>query len=282
MKVSAAGYFAWRRRLKRPPSLKRRRLGQAVGNCFWENRRRYGSRRIQAALAKMGVAVGRFQVRSLMREQGLRAIAPRRFKPRTTDSNHDSRISPNLLKETAKEIYQAGEMIVGDITYLPMRNGRWCYLASFQDKFTRRVVGWQVAEKMTAQLVVDAFLRARRRGLIEKGAIVHTTRGSQYASVEYRRLLHIHGFRQSMSAKGNCYDNAQAESFFSRFKAELIENGIFESVEQAKSEIFSYIEGYYNRTRLHSSLGYKSPMEFEMELKIKNQRRKDSFVSTFS
>jgi len=212
----------------------------------------------------------------------LRAIAPRRFKPRTTDSNHDSRISPNLPKETAKEIYQAGEVIVGDITYLPMRNGRWCYLASFQDKFTRRVVGWQVAEKMTTQIVVDAFLRARRRGLIEKGAIVHTTRGSQYASVEYRRLLYIHGFRQSMSAKGNCYDNAQAESFFSRFKAELIENGIFESVEQAKSEIFSYIEGYYNRTRLHSSLGYKSPMEFEMELKIKNQRRKDSFDSTFS
>ncbi len=283
MKVSAAGYFAWRRRLKRPPSLKRRHLAQAVGTCFWENRRRArGSRRIQAALAKTGVAVGRFQVRSLMREQGLRAIAPRRFKPRTTDSNHDSRISPNLLKETANEICRAGEVIVGDITYLPMRNGRWCYLATFQDKFTRRIVGWQVSPNMTAQLVIDAFSRARGRGLIKRGAIIHTDRGSQYASVEYRRLLYIDGIRQSMSGKGNCYDNAQAESFFSRFKAELVEGGIFESIEQARSEIFSYFEGYYNRVRLHSGLGYKSPMEFKLELKIKNQRRKDSFVSTFS
>ncbi len=221
-------------------------------------------------------------MRSLMREQELRAIAPRRFKPRTTDSNHDSRISPNLLKETANEIRQAGEVIVGDITCLPMQNGRWSYPASFQDKFTRRIVGWQVLPNMTAQLVIDAFNRARRHGLIGRGAIIHTDRGSQYASVEYRRLLSIEGFRQSMSAKGNCYDNAQAESFLSRFKAELIENGIFESVEQAKSEVFSYIEGNYNRVRLHSGLGYQSPLEFEMELKIKNQRRKDSFVSTFS
>lgn len=173
-------------------------------------------------------------------------------------------------------------MIVGDITYLPLRNRRWCYSASFQDKFTRRIVGWQVAENMTTQLVIDAFNQARQRGLIRDGTIVHTDRGSQYASVEYRRLLDMQGFRQSMSAKGNCYDNAQAESFFSRFKAELVENGIFESVEQARSEIFSYIEGYYNRVRLHSGLGYKSPMEFEMELKTKNQRRKDCFMSTFS
>ena len=143
-------------------------------------------------------------------------------------------------------------------------------------------MGWQVAVNMTAQLVIDAFNRARSRGLIKRGAIIHTDRGSQYASVEYRRLLYIHRFRQSMSAKGNCYDNAQAESFFSRFKAELIEGGRFESVEQARSEIFSYIEGYYNRIRRHSSLGYVSPMEFEKQLKIKNQRRKESFHSCFS
>lgn len=135
---------------------------------------------------------------------------------------------------------------------------------------------------MTTQLVIDAFLQARRRGLIKSGAIIHTDRGSQYAAVEYRRLLYIHGLRQSMSAKGNCYDNAQAESFFSRFKAELVEDGIFESVKQARSETFSYIEGYYNRIRRHSSLGYVSPLEFEKQLKIKNQRRKESFVSCFS
>lgn len=130
-----------------------------------------------------------------------------------------------------------------------------------------------------AQLVIDAFNQARRRGLIKRGAIIHTDRGSQYASAEYRRLLYTGGFRQSMSRKGNCYDNAQAESFFSRFKAELVENGVFESVEEARSEIFSYIEGYYNRIRLHSGLGYKSPMQFENELNLKTKKRsKESFV----
>jgi putative transposase len=132
---------------------------------------------------------------------------------------------------------------------------------------------------MTAQLVIDVFLQARRRGLIGKGAIIHTDQGSRYAAVEYRRLLYIGGFRQSMSRGGNCYENAQAESFFSRFKAELVEDGIFESVEEARSEVFSYIEGYYNRIRLHSSLDYLSPMEFEKQLEIKNERSRESFVS---
>jgi transposase InsO family protein len=128
---------------------------------------------------------------------------------------------------------------------------------------------------MTAQFVIDAFSRARRRGLIKRGAIIHTDCGSRYASVEYRRSLYINSFQQSMSGKGNCYDNAQAESFFSRFKAELIEGGIFESVEQARAEIFIYIEGYYNRIRRHSSLGYLSPLEFKKQLKIKNQKRRE-------
>ncbi len=119
---------------------------------------------------------------------------------------------------------------------------------------------------------------ARRRAHLKRGAIIHTDRGSQYAAVEFRRMLYIYGLRQSMSAKGNCYDNAQAESFFSRFKAELIEGGIFESIEEARTEIFSYIEGYYNRIRRHSALGYKSPLEFEKELKIKQTRRRDSFL----
>ena len=127
--------------------------------------------------------------------------------------------------------------------------------------------------------MIDVFLQARRRGLINKGAIIHTDQGSQYAAVEYRRRLYVGGFRQSMSRRGNCNDKAQAESFFSRFKAELVENGIFESVEQARSEVFTYIEGYYNRVRLHSSLGYKSPLEYEKELKNKNKSRSESFVS---
>jgi len=212
-----------------------------------------------------------------MKREGLRAIAPKRFKPRTTDSKHGSTVSPNLLQNGLNAPSGKGQVLVGDITYLPLRGGGFCYLACLQDKFTRRIVGWKVSERMTAQLVTDVFLSARRVGLVNKGAIIHTDRGSQYASVDYRRLLYIGGFRQSMSRKANCYDNAQAESFFSRFKAELVENGIFESVEQARSEVFSYIEGYYNRIRLHSGLGYKSPIEFEKELKIK--QRSESFVS---
>ena len=132
---------------------------------------------------------------------------------------------------------------------------------------------------MTAELVISALKKAISKGLVKAGAIIHSDRGSQYASKDFQALLQTNCFRQSMSGKGNCYDNAQAESFFSRFKTELLEGGVFESVEQATSEVFSYIEGYYNRVRLHSSLGYKSPMEFEMELKTKNKERSESFVS---
>ncbi len=282
LKSSEAAFYAWRKGQTYQPSQKRCELAGAVKEVFYLHRRRYGARRVSAELKAAGVAVGRRLTGSLMREQSLTAIAPKRFVPRTTDSRHNCGFSPNLLRDSLNETGGQGEVIVGDITYLPLQNGKFCYLATFQDKFTRRIVGWQVAERMTAQLVIDAFNRAQRRGLIKRGAIIHTDRGSQYASVEYRRLLYINGFRQSMSGKGNCYDNAQAESFFSRFKAELIEGGIFESAEQARSEIFSYIEGYYNRIRRHSSLGYVSPLEFEKQLKIKNQRSRESFVSCFS
>jgi transposase InsO family protein len=244
-----------------------------VRNCFFLHRRRYGTRRIAVELA-----TGRSAVRAAMRREKLMAIGPRRFKPRTTDSDHDSRISPNLLRNAANEPTAAGEVMIGDITYIRLRDGRFCYLAVCQDKFTRRILGWAISMRMTVQLVIDAFQLARRRASFRRVAIIHTDRGSQYAAVEFRRLLYIHGFRQSMSAKGNCYDNAQAESFFSRFKAELIEDGVFESIEEARTEIFSYIDGYYNRIRRHSALGYKSPLEFEKELRIKNRRRRDSFL----
>lgn len=132
---------------------------------------------------------------------------------------------------------------------------------------------------MTAELVISALQKAIGKGLLKSGAIIHSDRGSQYASNRFRELLRKNGFRQSMSGRGNCYDNAQAESFFSRFKMELIEGGAFEDIEQARMEIFSYLEGYYNRVRLHSSLGYKSPLEFELELKIKNGGKIESFLS---
>ncbi len=219
-------------------------------------------------------------MRKVMRRENLRAIQAKQFRPQTTDSRHGLPVCANLLQDGANALVGQGEVFVGDITYLRLQDGTFCYLACLQDKFTRRIVGWKVSDRMTAQLVIDVFLQARRQGVIGKNAIIHTDQGSQYAAVEYRRLLYIGGFRQSMSRKGNCYDNAQAESFFSRFKAELVENGIFESVEDARSEVFSYIEGYYNRIRLHSGLNYKSPLEFEKQLKLKNKMRsRESFVS---
>ncbi len=270
MKVTRSCYYLYAGRQTFRKSI----CAAAVKECFFENRRRYGSRRIAASLK-----IGRATVQKVMRRMGLRAIQPRSFKPQTTDSKHGLPVCANLLRDSANAPVGKGEVFVGDITYLRLAGGSFCYLACLQDKFTRRIVGWKVSERMTAQLVIDVFQQARRRGLIGKGAIIHTDQGSQYAAVEYRRLLYINGFRQSMSRKGNCYDNAQAESFFSRFKAELVENGIFESVEDARSEAFSYIEGYYNRIRLHSSLGYLSPLEFEKHLEIKNIRSSESFVS---
>lgn len=263
MQVKACGYYAYRR----GQTYRKSSLTSEIKECFELNSRRYGSRRIALALK-----IGRNTVRRVMSTEGLKAIAPKSFKPQTTDSKHGFGFNENLLKDEQNEPLDKGEVFIGDITYLRLQSGEFCYLAVLQDKFTRRIVGWKVSERMTAQLVIDVFNRARARYLMKKRAIIHTDRGSQYASVEYRRLLYVHGFRQSMSGKGNCYDNAQAESFFSRFKAELLENGKFETIEQAKSEIFSYIEGYYNQRRIHSSLG-KSPAEFEQELKIKNKQR---------
>ena len=281
LEVSVSGYYLWRKRLKVAPQLKQKNLAELIKNCYWENRRRYGTRRISTALQKSGLKVGRFVIRPLMHEQNLKAMQPKGFKPRTTDSK-GVKAAPNILATVKLEECAAGKVIIGDITYIPLQNGRWCYLAMWQDKVSRRIIGWSLSESMTAELVISALEKAIRLGLIKAGAIVHSDRGSQYAAHGFRELLRINCFRQSMSGKGNCYDNAQAESFFSRFKTELIEGGAFEDVEQARSEIFSYIEGYYNRVRLHSGLGDKGPMEFEAELKIKDGGRKESFLSTFS
>ncbi len=279
MEVSAGGYYAWRKRLSKPPCSRRQNLKHLVRNCYFENRRRYGSRRIQKALGKSGVRIGRCKVRRLMTEEGLKAIQAKAFKPKTTDSKGVN-AAPNLLANIKLEECAAAKIIIGDITYIRLRGGRFCYLAVWQDKVTRRIISWSLSLEMTAELVISALQKAIRKGLIKAGAIVHSDRGSQYASNGFHLLLQQNCFRQSMSGKGNCYDNAQAESFFSRFKAELIEGGVFEDLEQARSEIFSYIEGYYNRVRLHSSLGYKSPIEFDMELQTKNGGMIDSFLST--
>ncbi|MEZ5306400.1 MAG: IS3 family transposase [Pyrinomonadaceae bacterium] len=263
MRVSRSCYYSWAARLeaRKAPCANAER----VRECFERNSRRYGSRRIAAELG-----MGRYRVRRLMREQKLVAIRPRSFIPKTTDSGHKAAVSPNLLEKGGNQPQSWGEVLVGDITYLRLIGGAFCYLATFQDKLTRRIVGWAVSASMTRHLVTGALRVGLRRGLVRQGAIVHSDRGSQYASRDYRELLEMHGLRQSMSGKGNCYDNAQAESFFSRFKSELVEDGAFESVEQAISEAFSYIEGYYNPKRLHSGILYLTPIEFENLLRFDN------------
>ncbi len=265
MKVSRSGYYGYAAGKSYLKSEEDKALTLRVKDIYWLHRRRYGSRRISAELKGQGIKVGRYRVRSLMREQGLKAIQPRSFVPRTTVSDNQ-RASPNLLKEASPRVPKT--VLVGDITYLPLRDGKWCYLASWQDKVSKRVTGWKVSERMTDDLVIDALEKALMRGYIAKDAIIHSDRGSQYSSNDFRKLLSKNGLRQSMSGKGNCYDNAQAESFWARLKTELLEGGAFRSVEEARSETFSYIEGYYNRIRRHSTLGYISPEEFEKRFEI--------------
>ena len=264
--VSRSGYYDWRDRPARQDQ-----LAPKVSEVFWQNSRRYGSRRITAELRDQTV-VGRHRVRRLMHEQGLQAIQPRRFVPRTTDSRHGKRMSPNLLLERAIKVDRPRQVIVGDITYLPLQNADWAYLATWMDLFSRKIVGWQVADSMTAELVIEALNKAILREHLPAGLIVHSDRGGQYVDTELRKLLKQHRVEQSMSRADETYDNAHAESLFSRYKAELLEDGAFADVEQAKSETFAYIEGYYNRTRRHSALGYLSPENFERAFYQRTQR----------
>ena len=267
MKVSRSAYYAWAAKAERreKPGDKRELIKKAVKDVFYFHKRRYGSRRVSDELKGEGIKAGRFVVTRVMREEGLKAKYPKAFRPRTTDSRHDKQPSPNLLKDVDNTALAAGSGHVGDITYLPLTNGRFCYLAMFQDVRTKRIVGWSVSQRMTAELVIDALKMGLRRGFVKRNAIIHTDRGSQYASNEYRALIRRCNLRQSMSAKGNCYDNAQAESFFSRFKTE-IDVRIFSSVEEARSVAFDYIDCYYNRIRRHSAIGGKIP-EFENKLR---------------
>lgn len=201
MGVSTSGYYAWCKRLTIRPGLKRKNLAQLVRNCYFENWRRYGVRRIKAALNKQGIKIGKYQVRVLMKEEGLRAIGPKSFKPKTTDAR-GTIASPNLLKGIALEECAWAKIIIGDITYIPLQDGSWCYLAIWQDKVTRRIIGWSLSAEMTAELVISALKKAITKGLIKAGAMIHSDRGSQYASNNFRKLLRISYFRQRMSGKG--------------------------------------------------------------------------------
>jgi putative transposase len=254
--VSRSGYYAWR---KRSPSGDE--LTPKVTKVFWQHSRRYGSRRITAELQAQGEAIGRRRVRRILQQEQLHAIQPKSFVPRTTNSRHGRRMSPNLLEELI--VSQPRQVLVSDITYLPLQSGQWAYLATWLDLYSRKVVGWQIAETMTAELIIGGLQKLLLQQAPEQGLIVHSDRGGQYVDAEFRRLLQAYGYRQSMSRAGETYDNAFAESLFSRYKAELLEGGAFRDVTEAQIETFEYIERYYNPVRRHSALGYVSPEQFE-------------------
>ncbi len=231
---------------------------------FWDHKRRYGTRRIVSELSDIGISVGRERVGSILRRNNLRAIQPKSYVPRTTTSSKYGR-SPNLLLNREPPT-KPNEVWVGDITYLPMSDGDWSYLASWMDLWSRMIVGWSVEDHMEESLVISAFIKGRTKRKPEKGMIAHSDGGGQYGSTEFRSILANGEFKQSMTRKANHYDNAFAESLFSRFKAEVLEGGRFLSLEDAKTECFEFIEEYYNRKRKHSSLGNKTPLQFESEM----------------
>ncbi|GGD50143.1 transposase [Malaciobacter pacificus] len=269
LKVNRASYYHW---VKAGCIVKKVdiQLNELVKSIFVFGRNNYGSRRIQDKLKELyGLIVSRRRISTIMKDLNLKVNIKRRYK-NTTDSNHNLPIAPNILN---RDFYASNpnEKYVGDITYIPTGEG-WLYLATVIDLYSRKVVGWSIDDSMKVSLVNDALDMAIKHRNPPKGLIWHTDRGSQYASYSHKDLLQKYGIIQSMSRKGNCWDNAVAESFFKSLKNELIYQKYFYTKKQAKQEIFEYIEFYYNRTRSHSYLGNLSPVRFEeINLMLQNE-----------
>jgi len=260
LEVSEAGYYAWAGRAASPTRRRRQTLVAAIKAVHAEVKGRYGSPRMAAELTARGHACSENTVARLMRDNGIRAKAPRRFA-RTTDSRHGLPVADNLLGR-AFDPPGPNAAWSADITYIPTAGG-WLYLAVVEDLFSRMIVGWAMDGSMTSRLVVDALAMAVRRRMPGAGLVAHSDRGSQYASDHYRSVLRRHGIRCSMSRVAQCWDNAPVESFFASLKREPVHDEHYTTREQARASIFEYVEAFYNRARRHSSLGYLSPEEFE-------------------
>jgi len=234
-------------------------IGQSLREHFAQSRRSYGWRRLQQQLSKEGHRCGKRRIRRLMTELGLRALRKGRYRPRTTQSQHGRPLSVNRLRELPKPVEQPQQVWVADITYVQTQKEGWVYLAVEMDLYSRAIVGWKLAQSLAAPLVAEAFNRAVKAWSAPR--IHHSDRGIQYASAEFLRLLQGHGVHSSMSAKANPYDNAVMESFFATLKTECFQNNIPQDSLQAHRMLFDYIESFYNTQRLHSSLGYRSPLE---------------------
>ena len=261
--VTRSGFYAWKRRGERPRDEENRRLDADIRRLFDLHKARYGAPRLVLELREEGWKVSRRRVAKRMRMLGLRARAARKFKA-TTQSKHTLPVAPNRLAQdfTAPAPNRAW---VSDITYIWTEEG-WLYLAVVLDLYSRSVIGWAMAERMTRELVMSALTMAIWRRRPEQGVVVHSDRGSQYASEDYQALLEANGFLGSMSRKGDCYDNAAMESFFHSLKVEQVNDCRYRTREEATADVFEYIETYYNTIRRHSTLKYLSPRDFEIRM----------------
>jgi putative transposase len=259
--VSRSGYYAWCDRKPGPRAEANHTLSAEIVGLFKQRQERYGSPRITRELWRRGRVCGENRVARLMRGKRLNATPKRRFRVMTTNSNHDLPIAPNRLAEVF-EITRPNQVWVGDITYVSTEEG-WLYLAGILDAYSRRVVGWAMSENLETDLPLTALQMALRHRGPSSGVLHHSDRGCQYASDRYREQLTASALIPSMSRSGNCYDNAMMESFWATLKRELVYCRRFATRSEAYRAIFEYIEVFYNRERLHSSLGYQSPVDFE-------------------
>jgi len=260
LQVSRSSYYAYLHRQPSNHATEDDQIRPQIKIAFKLGRQHYGTRRIKKELKKVNVIASRRRIGRLMQEENLQVQTKRKFKV-TTDSNHNKPIAPNLL-ERKFDVTTQDTIYVGDITYIPTNEG-WLYLATVIDLYSRAIVGWSMDSRINANLVNDALLMAIWKRKPSKGLIFHSDRGSQYASDSFRSILNLHGVKASMSRKGNCWDNAVAESFFHTLKTELVNHRNFETRTEARTAIFEYIEVFYNRQRLHSSNGYEAPLVFE-------------------
>ena len=264
--VSSSGYYAYRTRPASGRSLENRRLLNRIRAVHEKSRRTYGSPRVHWQLVAEGESCSRGRVERLMSANGIRAKQQRKFVM-TTDSKHDLPVAENVLGREFS-VDEPNRVWSSDITYIPTDEG-WLYLAGVLDLCSRTAVGWSMSDSLERTLVVDALRMAYRRRRPGKGLIHHSDRGSQYASEHYRNLLKDYGMQMSMSRKGDCWDNAPMESFFGTLKKELVHHRKFRTRAEARRDIFDYIEVFYNRERLHSSLGYLSPLNYEKQIAAK-------------
>jgi putative transposase len=261
LSVSPSGFYAWRSRPESPRKIANRELLVDIRRIHAQHRERYGAPRIHAELRAGGHAVSHKRGARVMRQHGIRAQAPRRFRVCTTDSKHSLPVAENLLNQNFVAD-RPDQVWLADITYIPTNEG-WLYLAVILDLFTRKVVGWAMRDHLRAELTIAALTMAIQRRRPTAGLIHHSDRGSQYPAGDYRDVLQAAAIIPSMSRKGNCWDNAPMESFFGTLKTELVHHSRYPGRATARRDLFAYIEGYYNRQRLHSAIGYITPERAE-------------------